>query len=157
MSKPTQVRILLVTIATVTYTLINYTGEDNNVPCAGNPGMESVLQVLQSTQAIDNDDIVKFIKQIEQIYWLDAGHSGEEHVWITDKEVLSTIQQLSPLEVFVSVSPLQINCPTRPWIGEEEKLFVSILKEIGVNVIERIHFENEPGSLKNHFKILNEF
>ena len=124
-----------------------------DIPC----GIASVIEMLQSTpSAVSNDEIVKFIKGIIQMYWLDAGHSGEGGVWITDKEALSSLSLLT-IEVHVATSPLQVNCISRPWIGEEEKRFVSILREMRVKVIEKMYFENEPGSLENHFKILNEF
>lgn len=103
-----------------------------------------------------DNDIKSFLNQIKSIYWLDSGHPGEEEAWIKDRDILSILSHLNP-EVYVHVSPHQICCPSRPWIGEEEKEFISILLQLGVSVTEKIHFDNEPRSLLNHFRILNEF
>lgn len=121
------------------------------------PGLASVAVAL-SVQQSTTDQLVRFLKQIVRIFWLDSGHSGDQgEVWITDGEILQTLSDQLTIKVYVHVSPLQINCPNRPWIGEEERLFVDTLKELGVEVVEMVHFKDESRSLLNHFRILKEF
>lgn len=120
------------------------------------PGLDSVNEALASQRTVEMKEIVEFLNRISDIYWLDGGHSGEEGVWITDYALLSALVKLN-VHVHVHVSPLQIACPQRPWIGEEEKVFVSTLKDLGCNVDRIVHFDSEPGSLVNHFRVLNKF
>lgn len=101
-------------------------------------------------------DLIDFLKRIESIYWLDSGHSGEEECWVTDKDLLAILAVLRPV-IHVHVTPHQMKCPQRPWICEEEKLFVSILRELSIDVRETHHFQDERRSLSNHFKVLNVF
>lgn len=120
------------------------------------PGLASVHEALESQRTVDIKEIMGFLNHISDIYWLDSGHSGEEGVWVTDRDLLSPLVKLN-VHIHVHVSPLQVTCPNRPWIGEEEKAFVSTLRDIGCNIEEKVHFESEPRSLLNHFKVLNEF
>ena len=101
-------------------------------------------------------ELVNFVRQITSFYWLDSGHSGEEECWITDRELLSTLAVLHP-EIHVHVTPHQMKCLQRPWICEEERQFVDILRELGIEVKETYHFKDEPRSLLNHFKVLDVF
>ncbi len=55
------------------------------------------------------------------------------------------------------MTPYQVNCSSRPWIGDEEKMFYETLMQMKANVVRRLHFENEKPSLGRHFEILNEF
>ena len=103
-----------------------------------------------------NIELINFVRQMTSFYWLDSGHSGEEDCWITDREILSTLAVLGP-EVHVHVTPHQMKCLQRPWLYEEEKLFVGILRELGIEVKETYHFKDEPRSLLNHFKVLDMF
>lgn len=38
-----------------------------------------------------NNEIINFIKQITDMYWLDGGHNGGKNVWITTEELLQTL------------------------------------------------------------------
>lgn len=104
----------------------------------------------------DKDRLSVFLKQIKSMYWLDSGHSGEENAWIKDASLLHHLACLNP-EVHIHVTDYQMKCPQRPWIGEEERQFVEVLKEMGVKIIETHHFHDKPRSLMYHFKILNVF
>lgn len=107
------------------------------------------VKVMRSEERI-------FLQQIKAIYWLDSGHSGEREAWVTAAPLLHSLAQLGA-EVHVHVSPHQVCCPIRPWIGEEKREFVHQLRGMGVRVSDRLHFGDQPRSLSNHFRILNEF
>ena len=127
--------------------------EEGNVPL----GLAAAAAGTLESEPTSYQEISGFIKRIVEIVWLDAGHSGEGGgVWVTDRDVLQTFSQLK-IQAHVHVSPHQISCPGRPWIREEKDEFVSILRELGVNVTESVHFQDEPRSLLNHFRVLNNF
>ena len=109
----------------------------------------------QETRA-KSEELKSFVKQIKSMYWLDAGHSGEKEAWVINDHLLGHLATLRP-KVYVHVTPHQVKCPARPWIGEEEKSFVTKLREKGVDVVETLHFGDEERSLENHFKVLNVF
>lgn len=116
-----------------------------------------VVDGCQATShATEEGRLRAFVHQIRAIYWLDAGHSGEREAWVTDDKLLDSLAALRA-EVHVHVTPHQVRCPARPWIGEEEKLFVTKLKERGVKLVEKVHFDEEQRSLLNHFRVLNVF
>lgn len=41
-----------------------------------------------------NDEIVKFISRIKEMWWLDGGHPGQKDTWITDKTILDSFIKL---------------------------------------------------------------
>ena len=97
-----------------------------------------------------------FVRRLHAMYWLDAGHSGVGGAYVVDEELLAGLSSLH-VGVKVHVTPYQVRCPQRPWIGEEEALFVSHLRHVGASVTESVHFEEEEKSLEKHFMILEEF
>ena len=97
-----------------------------------------------------------FVKRIKAFYWLDAGHSGTHDTWVTSDELLKTLSSLGA-EIHVHVTPQQVCDPHRPWLGEEQRLFVSKLQQLGANVRETIHFEHDERSLEKHFRVLEVF
>ena len=97
-----------------------------------------------------------FLERIKSIYWLDSGHSGDKEAWITATPLLQCLSQVGA-EIHVHVSPHQVCCPSRPWIGEEKREFVRQLREMQVKVVDTLHFGDQPRSFEYHFKILNEF
>ncbi len=116
-----------------------------------------MAEMTGQASAASNEDILGFLKRIEHLYWLDSGHSGEGDAWVTDRDVLSGLAQLGGVIVHAHTSPHMMRCPKRPWIAEEERAFVSTLRELGVEVCDKMHHKNEPRSFRNHFRILNEF
>lgn len=111
---------------------------------------------LRGTPSPDHQQVNAFLNQIKAIYWLDAGHSGESQAWVTEDRLLDHLAELC-VDIHVHVTPHQVCCPNRPMFGEEEKIFVSKLKQKGVNVVEQLHFGKEERSLLYHFKLLNVF
>ena len=96
-----------------------------------------------------------FVKRVTAFYWLDAGHSGDHGAWVTDDELLKVLAALR-VEIHVHVTPHQVMCPQRPWIGEEKCEFVAKLQQFGATVKETLHFEQDA-SLEKHFKVLQVF
>ncbi|XP_076361120.1 mitochondrial protein C2orf69 homolog [Tachypleus tridentatus] len=116
-------------------------------------------QLLYSFYVLDktlDNDLFSFVKQIKTMYWLDGGHSGGSNTWIIDKKILSNFVKLG-IEAIIHVTPYQIKCAQRPWVGKEEKIFQETLKKLGAKISRTVHFETEERSLKNHFQVLEEF
>ena len=103
-----------------------------------------------------NENERKLIERISAIFWLDSGHSGLSGAWVTHGGILSVVAKLSA-SIHVHVTPQQVEDPHRPWIREELRTFVELLKKFDANVSETLHFDNIPRSLHNHFKVLKVF
>lgn len=101
----------------------------------------------------ENKDVKAFLDKVMAIYWLDGGHNGGVKAYITDEKVLADIKSLGK-DLYVHVTPYQIKCINRRWIGREEADFVKKLKAMGANIREFRHFMDVPGSIDNHFKVL---
>lgn len=101
-------------------------------------------------------DIKTFLTNVKSMYWLDGGHNGGSNTWITDKALLKRLSAFR-FELFTHVTPYQVLDPIRAWIGEEQKLFVKELKELGANITHfHHHFDRKP-SIENHFDVLKLF
>ena len=107
-------------------------------------------------EAEDDPELSIFVRKINEFYWLDGGYSGGKKTWVVDKEVVKCLSAL-PVKVFVHVTPYQVNDPLRSWIGREQRRFVKLLKEFGVDVHDTLHFDADPGCLENHFRVLTVF
>lgn len=115
------------------------------------------VHLQEEAQGTSNiEQLRSFVHQIKAIYWLDAGHSGEKEAWVTDDHLLDHLAALGA-KVRVHVTPHQVKCPARPWIGEEEKAFVTKLKKRGVDVEDTLHFGDDERSLEKHFRVLDAF
>lgn len=129
--------------------------------CLTDGGRSPTLAVRTSEAASKRDSkhtqrAREFVKSIKAFYWLDAGHSGTHDTWVTSDDLLRTLSLLGA-EIHVHVTPQQVCDPHRPWLGEEQRLFVSKLQQFGTSVKEVFHFEHEERSLKNHFRVLEVF
>lgn len=114
-------------------------------------------QLLYDLEEIDvNEVLKKWVQQISAFYWLDGGHPGGSNTWVTDSTILERFSNLK-LQIFVHVTPYQVRDEMRKWIGKEEQKFVEKLKKLDAQVEETLHFENEPRSIDNHFKVLQQF
>ncbi|XP_001379502.1 mitochondrial protein C2orf69 isoform X1 [Monodelphis domestica] len=108
--------------------------------------------LFELREAQKDKNINSFIKNIRTMYWLDGGHSGGSNTWVTYPEVLQEFAKTG-IAVHTHVTPYQVNDPMRSWIGKEHKKFVQILEDFGVQVTNQIHFEKEPPSIENHFRV----
>ena len=49
----------------------------------------------------------------------------------------------------------QVKNANRPWIGREEKVFTSTLRQLGVEIKRTLYFGEELPSIENHFAVIN--
>lgn len=108
------------------------------------------------TRKEEETQLLDFAKNIYCIYWLDGGHSGGSNTWITDRNVLKHFAT-TKINTRIHVTPYQMERTARPWVGKEEKIFRENLRKSNVDIIRKMHFENEPASLELHFKVLKVF
>ncbi|XP_059054647.1 mitochondrial protein C2orf69 homolog [Achroia grisella] len=101
--------------------------------------------------------MMRFIERISEMWWLDGGHAGGKNTWITSRSLLETLTRLD-VNIYIHVSPYQVQDEGRPWIGREEKAFTNLLKKLGAKVSRHLH--EQPGmahSLLMHFEVLASF
>lgn len=101
-------------------------------------------------------DLMTFIKSIEVMYWLDGGHSGGCQTWVTGEMLLRSLAE-TKISIRIHVTPYQVQCDTRPRIGKEEKIFRETLRRMNADIQRTLHFEEEPRSFENHFRVLEVF
>ena len=136
--------------------LLNLPEDFNKITLIGfSKGCVVLNQFLYAFHSLDQS-LIEFTNKITDIYWLDAGHCGGSNIWITKNDILEQFAKLN-INVHVHVTPYQIKCITRPWIGKEEKIFTETLIKHGVTVQRTVHFDNLPGQLDWHFELLNTF
>ncbi|XP_028291742.1 mitochondrial protein C2orf69 homolog [Gouania willdenowi] len=97
-----------------------------------------------------------FVESITDMFWLDGGHPGGSENWVTDKQVLKELAA-SGVSVHAHVTPYEVCDPMRAWVGCEHGLFIKTLEELGACPSNKLHFEDEPPSIHNHFKVIQEF
>lgn len=97
-----------------------------------------------------------FVKCISDMYWLDGGHPGGSETWVTDKQVLKELAS-SGVSVHAHVTPYEVCDPMRAWVGREHGHFIKTLEEFGACPSNKLHFEDEPASIENHFRVIQEF
>ncbi|CAK9294562.1 unnamed protein product [Gordionus sp. m RMFG-2023] len=138
-----------------------------------------------------------FFENITAMYWLDGGHSGPtKRTWITDptivknfvkniydRRICNSLAKIMNIEVHVT--PYQIKCAFRPWIGEEEAQFSLMIKsefdanrkrikdsmtdepsareylhklDRDLSFVRKVHFEEIlPSTIDTHFELLTHF
>ena len=62
--------------------------------------------------------------------------------------------QRAPLRVHFHGTPRQWQDRRRPWIVQEKERSVTLLREAGVPVTERLYFAGRPPSLRQHFEVI---
>ncbi|CAG5865893.1 mitochondrial protein C2orf69 homolog [Menidia menidia] len=97
-----------------------------------------------------------FVKQISDMFWLDGGHPGGGETWVTDKQVLRELAA-SGVSIHAHVTPYEVCDPMRAWVGREHRYFIKMLEEFGACPSKKLHFEDEPPSIENHFRVIQEF
>lgn len=97
-----------------------------------------------------------FIHCITEMYWLDGGHPGGSETWVTDKQALKELAA-SEVSVHAHVTPYEVCDPMRAWVGREYRLFIQTLEEFGASLSKKLHFKDEPPSINNHFRVIQEF
>lgn len=97
-----------------------------------------------------------FVKRVSDMFWLDGGHPGGSETWVTDKQVLRELAS-SGVSVHAHVTPYEVHDPMRAWVGREYGHFIKTLEEFGACPSKKLHFEDEPPSIENHFRVIQEF
>lgn len=97
-----------------------------------------------------------FVSSISDMFWLDGGHPGGSETWVTDKQALSELAT-SGVKIHAHVTPYEVCDPMRAWVGREHALFIQTLEDLGASLQNKVHFADEPPSISNHFRVLQEF
>ena len=129
--------------------------------------------VVLNQLLLDWDQLQKMEKGLEHCHerelfgsistwcWLDGGHNGGQDTWITSQSSLRSFIVNSSWNIVIKVTPRQVQCAQRPWIGKEEKKFRSILRRSLESQneswrLERtLHFEEDEPNITNHFRIID--
>jgi hypothetical protein len=130
------------------------------------PPYEYNCNILSSQTPLENTlscitmPVMDLLERIDSVHWLDA-HRFPTEPLVTRANARLFTRKLSPhrvpLRLFLHFTPRQIGDKTRPWIQHECETFLTQLKEEQFNVATAMYFANEPSSLINHFRILQEF
>lgn len=118
--------------------------------------LNQFLYAMKTLEVISDDDVIGLVRRIKEMYWLDGGHPGGSNTWVT-KEIILKSLRLWEIKVRIHVTPYQVLCSSRPWIGKEEKVFRETLQKMGVDVLRKLHHADETPSLEMHFSVLEEF
>ncbi|KAL6485117.1 hypothetical protein MHYP_G00071620 [Metynnis hypsauchen] len=97
-----------------------------------------------------------FLESISDMYWLDGGHPGGSETWVTDKRALGELAACG-VSVHAHVTPYEVQDPMRAWVGREHRRFIKTLEEHNTCITHKLHFEDEPASIENHFRVIKEF
>lgn len=106
--------------------------------------------------ALADPHMAPFVRRVSDMFWLDGGHPGGSDTWVTDREVLKELAG-SGISVHAHVTPYEVRDPMRAWVGREHGLFVQTLEELGACPSNKLHFEDEPPSISNHFRVITQF
>ncbi|TRY94190.1 hypothetical protein DNTS_028363 [Danionella cerebrum] len=112
--------------------------------------------VYELAGARADPELSLFLDSISDIFWLDGGHSGGSETWVTDKCALAELAS-SGVAVHAHVTPYEVKNPLRAWVGREHHLFIKTLENLGACVSQKLHFEDEPVCILNHFRVIQEF
>lgn len=112
--------------------------------------------VYELSGALADPQVLHFVKRITDMYWLDGGHPGGSETWVTDRRALKELAS-GGVSVHAHVTPYEVRDPMRAWVGREYRRFVKTLEEFGACLSEKLHFEDEPPSIENYFRVIQEF
>ncbi|KAL4618058.1 hypothetical protein GN956_G20582 [Arapaima gigas] len=116
--------------------------------------LNQIVHELERAQA--DPELAPFLSCVTDFYWLDGGHPGGSGTWVTEQHVLEVLAA-SRIALHAHVTPYEVRDPMRSWVGHEHRRFVQILKELGAPLSNTLHFEDEPASIDNHFRVIVEF
>ncbi|KPP78786.1 hypothetical protein Z043_101692 [Scleropages formosus] len=116
--------------------------------------LNQIVHELEGVQA--DSDLAPFLSSITDIYWLDGGHPGGSGTWVTEQRVLEVLAA-SGIALHAHVTPYEVRDPMRSWVGHEHQRFVRMLEGLGAHLSNTLHFEDEPASIDNHFRVILEF
>ncbi|KAI1899412.1 hypothetical protein AGOR_G00061520 [Albula goreensis] len=112
--------------------------------------------VYEMAGAQEDPELAPFLGSLKDMYWLDGGHPGGSETWVTDRRALQELVA-SGIALHAHVTPYEVRDPMRAWVGREHRRFVRTLEELGAHLTNTLHFEDEPASIDNHFRVIQEF
>uniref|UniRef100_A0AAY4BAM0 Uncharacterized protein n=1 Tax=Denticeps clupeoides TaxID=299321 RepID=A0AAY4BAM0_9TELE len=112
--------------------------------------------VYELAGARADPELAPFLERVTDIYWLDGGHPGGSETWVTEKGALAELA-VSGVALHVHVTPYEVRDPMRAWVGREHKRFTQTLEDLGAKLSQKLHFEDKPASIENHFRVIQEF
>ncbi|XP_030642986.1 mitochondrial protein C2orf69 homolog [Chanos chanos] len=112
--------------------------------------------VYELSRARADPELKLFLDCVSDMYWLDGGHPGGSETWVTDKQALGELAT-SGVSLHAHVTPYEVRDPMRAWVGREHRSFVQTLEELGACLSHKLHFEDEPASIENHFRVIEVF
>ncbi|XP_036395855.1 UPF0565 protein C2orf69 homolog [Megalops cyprinoides] len=112
--------------------------------------------VYELAGARTDPELAPFLRSVTDMYWLDGGHPGGSETWVTDRRALQELAA-SGAALHAHVTPYEVRDPMRAWVGREHRRFVRTLEELGARLVNTLHFEDEPASIDNHFRVIQEF
>nr|XP_023679642.1 UPF0565 protein C2orf69 homolog isoform X1 [Paramormyrops kingsleyae] len=114
-------------------------------------------QIVHELEAAGSDpELATFLQQVSELYWLDGGHPGGSGTWVTERRALEVLAARG-VALHAHVTPYEVQDPMRAWVGHEHRQFVETLKELKARVTSTLHFHDEPASIDNHFRVIEEF
>ncbi|XP_077436328.1 mitochondrial protein C2orf69 homolog [Vanacampus margaritifer] len=106
--------------------------------------------------ALADPRLSDFAGSLSDMFWLDGGHPGGSQTWVTDRKLLSGLAA-SGIGVHAHVTPYEVRDPARAWVGREHACFLKTLEEFGARLYDKVHFVDQPPSIENHFRVIQEF
>ena len=137
---------------------------DSNSPiilCGFSKGCVVLNQLCKELEDFEENNQVdisrSFSQLVRHVIWLDGGHSGTRHSWITKEEIIVLIKKLN-WSCYVYVTPYQIKSH-KYWSIEEYNTFIDLLKSLNVNMKHVYYFEEkeEDFDVNVHFEVLKVF
>ncbi len=116
--------------------------------------LNQIVYELAGAQA--DPELRLFLDSVSDMYWLDGGHPGGSETWVTDKCALGELAS-SGVAIHAHVTPYEVCDPMRAWVGREHRQFIKTLEDLGACLSQKLHFEDEPASIENHFRVIQEF
>ncbi|KAM9850878.1 mitochondrial protein C2orf69 homolog [Aulostomus maculatus] len=116
--------------------------------------LNQLLYELAGARA--DQQMALFVQCISDMFWLDGGHPGGSETWVTDKQVLRELA-VSGVTIHAHVTPYEVCDPMRAWVGREHSCFIKTLEEFGARPHQKLHFQDEPPSIENHFRVIQDF
>ncbi|XP_052004865.1 LOW QUALITY PROTEIN: mitochondrial protein C2orf69 homolog [Xyrauchen texanus] len=116
--------------------------------------LNQIVYELAGAQA--DPELRLFLDSVSDMYWLDGGHPGGNETWVTDKCALGVLAS-SGMAVHAHVTPYEVSDPLRAWVGREHGHFIKTLEGLGACLSQKVHFEDEPASIENHFRVIQDF
>ncbi|KAF7667295.1 hypothetical protein LDENG_00068740 [Lucifuga dentata] len=112
--------------------------------------------VYELAGARADPQLTHFVQSVSDMFWLDGGHPGGSETWVTDKQALKDLASCG-VAIHTHVTPYEVCDPMRAWVGREHRHFIKTLEEFGASPSQKLHFEDEAPSIKNHFRVIHEF